>query len=381
MQIKILVETSVRKDDPFTGLEYHRQVIPAIHLATNYEGYAINLCGNIAEVSDEALKDYNLVCFLRLIDRTSCKVDTTTEKVERVHKAGGKVVIDIDDLWDLHPNHELNQLYKDDNIAHRTISSLKAADWVTTTTEYFANVIREYNPNVTVLPNSIDTSVPQFQPEPTESERVRFGWIGGVYHVPDIRMMYESFKKLWKGKTNDFQLCLGGFNPNPAYLFLEKIFTDDMKNPKNPFYLEYLKSMTDQDKNIMDGQPYKRLWGKDVETYATLYNEIDVALVPLVGNRFNNCKSQIKIIEAGFFKKACIVSNTMPYSIDCTKDNSILINQTKDNLGWYDAIRHLLHNRNRIEDLGEAMHETVKDKYNMETVNKVRHYLYQRLCE
>jgi hypothetical protein len=106
-----------------------------------------------------------------------------------------------------------------------------------------------------------------------------------------------------------------------------------------------------------------------------------VALVPLVETAFNSYKSQLKIIEAGWFKKAVIVSNVMPYTIDCRKDNAILINQSKRADGWNTAMKSLILHPDRIKEYGERLHEVVKEKYVMDKVNIVRDQLYKRLCE
>ena len=52
---------------------------------------------------------------------------------------------------------------------------------------------------------------------------------------------------------------------------------------------------------------------------------------------------------------------------------------SKRNEGWGVAIKSLILNPNKAADLGDALHETVKDKYNINTVNIVRNQLYQSL--
>lgn len=373
--MKILVVTQSKE----TGLTYHRQAVQHRHLLRNYDGYTVDLTYDISEATTDQLKDYQVVSFLRNVSTTG----QTVEILNKCKEAGCKTVIDIDDYWNLHPSHELYGAYKEHNIPQQTVDGLTNCDWVTTTTEHFADKIKEFNKNVTVLPNSIDPVEPQYTQAPTfGGDRVRFGWIGGVYHAEDIKLLYPGFKDVWKTVDNSkFQFCLGGYNPNHAYNFLEGLFTDFGKYPKDKEYWNYLFEATQKDSHLMDGQPYKRLWGKDVNEYASLYNEIDVALVPLNSNAFNGYKSQIKIIEAGWFKKACIVSNVLPYSVDCTNQNSILVQPGKKGNNWGSAIKSLIKNPERISELGEAMHEVVREKYMMDKVNVVRDQLYRRLSE
>lgn len=371
--MRILVVTQQRE----TGLTYHRQTVPHRHLTANYEKYKVDYAYDISGATKEELSNYQIVTFLRVVDADY----KSKEILDKCKEAGCKTVIDIDDYWNLNKTHELYHTYEKNNISKQTVDGLVNCDWVTTTTEHFADKIREFNKNVTVLPNSIDPLQPQFMPNKKESDKVRFGYIAGVFHAPDARLMFEGMRDVYKTiNRNKFQFCLGGYNPNMSYNFIEMMFTNEFKSISKT-YKEYLVKYVQEGNEIADLEPYKRLWGLDVYNYARLYNEVDVSLVPLVSNSFNSYKSQIKIIEAGHFKKAAIVSNVAPYTFDCNKENSILINPDKKNLGWGVAIKSLIQNPNRIEDLGEALHETVKDKYNINTVNKVRNELYQKLCE
>ena len=359
-----------------TGLTYHRQSVPHRHLQANYSEYIVDITYDVSEATKEQLSEYQIVSFLRIVDTQF----RTEQIIQNCKDAGCKVVIDIDDYWNLNPTHELYKAYSDNKIPEQTIAGLKNADWVTTTTEHFADKIREYNTNVTILPNSIYDFEPQFNPEPTYSDRVRFGYIAGVFHVPDAKLMYEGMKEVHKKiKKDKYQFCLGGFSNNESYKFIEFMFSDQYKALTND-YREYLAKYSEEDNHIGDSQNYKRLWGKDVFNYARLYNDIDVALVPLVENSFNSCKSQIKIIEAGWFKKPVIASNVMPYTIDCNKKNSILISPGK-NKDWGIAIKSLILNPNKADDLAEALHQHVKANYNMDKVNVVRNELYKRICE
>jgi len=370
--INILVVTHQQN----TGLNYHRQLIPHSHLDREYPNeYRCDITYNITTFSEQELSSYSIVTFLRIVDYKG----NTVEIINRCKRAGCKVIIDIDDYWILHKDHELKDEYIKHNYAAQALDGLRNADYVTTTTEIFATKIREINKNVVVLPNSIDTTEPQFEQVDYYSDRMRFGWVGGLYHIQDVRLMYEGICELWKTDNTKFQLCLGGYSDNYQYHFLEKIFTDNYKNLNDNKYLKYLKLNKQEGNEAGDTQPYKRLWGSDVWNYAKLYNEIDIALIPLNVNGFNQYKSQLKIIEAGWFKKSVIVSNVPPYSIDCTKNNSMLINPSKRNEGWGVAMKSLVLNPNKANDQKEKLHELVKEKYIMDVVNKDRHEFYQSI--
>ena len=61
---------------------------------------------------------------------------------------------------------------------------------------------------------------------------------------------------------------------------------------------------------------YKRVWTAPINEYAKNYAKFDVSLAPLKDTLFNRLKSQLKVIESGFYKKALIASNIGPYTLD-----------------------------------------------------------------
>ena len=65
-------------------------------------------------------------------------------------------IMDIDDNWDVGPQHPLYLTNKSMKVPEKMIENIKRFDYVTTTTEIFANKIRKYNKNVFVYPNAID---------------------------------------------------------------------------------------------------------------------------------------------------------------------------------------------------------------------------------
>ena len=66
----------------------------------------------------------------------------------------------------------------------------------------------------------------------------------------------------------------------------------------------------------VQNEPYRRVWTKPITSYASNYNLFDISLAPLKESTFNKVKSQLKVIEAGFHKKAIIAQDFGPYQID-----------------------------------------------------------------
>jgi glycosyltransferase involved in cell wall biosynthesis len=101
-------------------------------------------------------------------------------------------------------------------------------------------------------------------------------------------------------------------------------------------------------------------------------------------------KSQLKVIEAGFYKKALIASNVGPYTIDLkhaldkgqfTDGNALLVNENNNHSDWAKFVKKLVDNPNFITDLGERLYETVNVKYNLQNVTELRKEFYKSLIK
>jgi glycosyltransferase involved in cell wall biosynthesis len=116
----------------------------------------------------------------------------------------------------------------------------------------------------------------------------------------------------------------------------------------------------------------------------------DVSLAPIKNHIFNRMKSQLKVIEAGFYKKPIIASNVGPYTIDLKHSlkngefvdgNALLVGENRNHGDWSKYMKKLIQNPSWAEDLGERLYETVKDTYNLNNVTKTRAELYKSLLK
>jgi glycosyltransferase involved in cell wall biosynthesis len=159
------------------------------------------------------------------------------------------------------------------------------------------------------------------------------------------------------------------------------LFTDNYKYIDEE-YRNYLMTFTESEYDMSEKR-YQRVWTRPVSKYASNYNLFDVSLAPLVPSEFNANKSQLKVIEAGFHKKALIASETEPYTLDLInaiefggkyndKGNALLVSPSKNHKQWAQHMKRLVENPNMIEDLGNKLYETVKDKYSLPNVCKNR---------
>jgi glycosyltransferase involved in cell wall biosynthesis len=304
-----------------------------------------------------------------------------------------------------HPIHDIIKVHK---INEKIVENLKVAKYVTTTTTIFADEIKKLNKNVVVFPNAINPNESQFKEPTLESNKLRIGWLGGSSHLHDIQLLDQGFSKI-KSLKDKVQYVLCGFDTRgtvteinaqtgeqtkrnilpheTVWAQYEKIFTQDYSIVSD----EYKKHLVNYNQDIYTGdldESYVRVWTKPVTSYAKNYSKFDVSLSPIKNTMFNRMKSQLKVIEAGFYKKALIASDLGPYTIDlkhCLKNgefvdgNAMLVDENRNHSDWAKFIEKLVKNPNLAKDMGERLYETVKDKYDLNIVTKTRAEFYKSI--
>jgi glycosyltransferase involved in cell wall biosynthesis len=380
------------------GVGKYRILDPFKYIGDNHaEDFHVDIAMN-PDDDDNFFKNYDIVVFHSFIHQTTH--ENNLERIKKLKSMGIKVIMDIDDFWSVDHRHPMYHQIKANEIPRKKVELMRSSDWVTCTTEVFANTIKTRLgiKNVIVFPNAVNPEEPQFKSNPTESEMIRFGWLGGSSHFHDIELMSGGISStLNTYKNTQFVLC--GFdlrgnvtemNPKTGekrvrpiqptetvWYRYEKIFTDHYKSVDED-YKNFLMTFNEVEYDDSTKR-YKRVWTQPVGKYAMNYNSFDVSLAPLVPSEFNANKSQLKAIEAGFHKKALIASETLPYTIDLVhalnegkftdKGNALLVSPNKNHKQWAQNMKKLIENPNMIEDLGNRLYETVKDKYSLVNVS------------
>lgn len=399
-KIKILVIPSDR-----SGCGYFRSVQPHKFIAENYsDKFEIDIRYEIPQDQplESFLSKYDILHIHKQLDK-ECKI------ISMAQFLGVKVIVDVDDYWDLGNDHPMSLSAKQQNWKAPIIAHVQQADYVTTTTDIFKNTIKPFNKNVLVFPNAIDPTEEQFIPKPTYSDKLRFGIICGSSHEKDIEILRGVVASLPQDVIDQVQFVLCGFdirgtvtmiNPitketktreiqpqESVWYRYEQIMTNNYKIT-SPQHTQFLHMFVPQTEYTNTNESYRRCWTKDISQYATHYNNIDVLLVPLKENKFNAQKSQLKVIECGFFHKAIIAQNFGPYQIDLVpmiekggnineNGNALLVDTAKNHKLWAKYITKLVKDRSLVTKLQENLHNTVKDKYSLKTVceQRVKEYL------
>jgi glycosyltransferase involved in cell wall biosynthesis len=396
-KIKILVVPSDK-----SGVGKIRSLDPHIYLEKLYpEEFSIDIMYEVPYNDISFYEKYQIVAFHRSI---GADFDSSLKLINTLKSKGIKTICDIDDYWMPGKEHPIHDIIKINKINLKIMSNLSASNYVTTTTKIYAEEIKKLNKKVFVFPNAIDPEDPQFNEPTLPSDRLRIGWLGGSSHLHDLELLDRSFDKLTSYKDK-LQFVLCGFDTrgtvteiNPqtgeqkrrqilphetVWAKYEKIFTQDyeiVSDKYKNYLLEYKQDSYEDELN----ESYIRAWTKPVTSYARNYSRFDVSLAPIKNTTFNIMKSQLKVIEAGFYKKAIIASDLGPYQIDLkhynnNDGNAFLVKEQRNHSDWAKYIQAFMKNRNLVVDLGEKLYETVKDEYNLINVTKNRADFYKSI--
>ena len=403
-KIKVLVVPSDR-----TGVSYFRSSKPHIALEDKYSDlFHIDIEYEPQLNNDEWLKQYDIIHYHRTLGDYAQLPDLLT----RLDNLGIVTIMDLDDYWSPGPHHPAYLLIKNSGLDKMILNNIKISRNVITTTNIFANEISKVNKNVYVLPNAIDPNEKQFTPNPEPSDRVRIGWLGGSSHLKDLEILNGVVGRIkGEGLIDKVQFVLCGYDlrgtmtiideqtkeqkqrpikPHESVWYqYEKIFTDDYTTISQE-YKDFLLKFKNEDYKNVANEPYRRVWTKPISTYALNYNLFDVSLAPIEDNIFNKVKSQLKVIEAGFHKKAIIAQDFGPYQIDIKtavqfgggwdiNGNGILIDSNKNHKDWFKSIKKMIEQPELIKQLSENLYNTVKDTYSIDKVTDDRKDLYLKL--
>jgi len=295
------------------GVDYHRLIKPFSLLNQEHD---VTRCEGVSE----DMFDYNfdVVVFSRVLPVVKQK-----EFIRKLQHNGAYVICDVDDHWVLSSNHAIKKV--GDSFRRHSIDALMYADEVWTTHEVLGKEVGRLNNHWHVIPNALDPNEPQWQPKKTYGNRI--GWAGGITHFHDLM--------LTDGCWGDVVPIIAGFNEHPEWIRLA-----------NNFKADYINALP-------------------VTDYGLLYDQFDIAIAPLEDNKFNRCKSNLKIIEAGMKGIAIFVQNIHPYTDDAKGIYKVAnwkdaINQAKQMVG------------DRIMEDGQALRQYVLANYDLNKVNEIR---------
>lgn len=209
------------------------------------------------------------------------------------------------------------------NIGDLVARGIALCDRVVCSTEPLADALSHMHHDIRVVPNMLSAELwSGVSSQRQTSARPRVGWAGGTSHRGDLEMLLEVVRAL----ANEVDWVFFGMCP-------------DMLRP----YVKEFHSAI-----LMSDYPRK---------LASL--NLDLALAPLEQNLFNDCKSNLRLLEYGACGFPVVCSDTKAYAgyLPCTRVKG---NTTAH---WLDAIRMHLADPQASYRQGDALREAVLKDY------------------
>jgi len=374
MKIKVLVIPS----DQF-GVGHYRSIWPAQEIQKNHSDefeVDIRLQQPITEAD---IGKFDIVHFHRRVNSP----EETVSWINKLRDGGAIVISDIDDFWMPFHGHPARTLILKNKVHIQIQDAIRASDWITTTTEIYAKHIREkLNKNVHIIPNAIDTDMKMWQPNDKGSDKIRIGWIGGSSHERDLDKLEGTFNKLFSDPEvcDKIQIVMCGYDTRGTVTEVgpngkettRKIRPDE--SIWNKF--ELIFNNNDNAKN----DQYVRRNTLPITQYGKHYNFVDICLAPLDEHTFNECKSELKIIETGMMCKALIATDRYVYSDLLTHgENALLVDPRKNHKLWYKYIKQLVLDEDLRNKLQNNLYNLVYPVYTLEYVTNQRCAWYKQI--
>ncbi|HUE91243.1 glycosyltransferase [Pseudomonas sp.] len=234
-------------------------------------------------------------------------------------------VYELDDFLPAIPLHSAHREHMPRDVRKSMRLALRMVDRFVVSTPALADACSGLHERIHVVENRLPVLWwKSLQGQRRQSARPRVGWAGGIGHHGDLLLIADVVKEL----ASQVDWVFFGMCP-------EKL---------RPYISEF--------------HP-----GVEIEAYpaALAALNLDLALAPLEQNLFNECKSNLRLLEYGACGFPVICSDVGSYR--CELPVTRVRNRTRD---WLAAIREHLHDRDASEAMGDALQAHVRAHWMLE---------------
>ena len=231
------------------------------------------------------------------------------------------IVFGQDDLmYAMPPKNPFSRtIYKD--VKKRVRRCLGIADRVIVTTQPLADELSGMADDIRVVPNYLDQAIwGGLRSQRGVSDKPRVGWAGAQQHLGDLELLEEVVRET----ADEVDWVFFGMCPE----FLQP-YVKEIHNPVT--------------------------FGKYPQKLATL--NLDLAVAPLEHNRFNECKSNLRLLEYGALGWPVIASDIAPY-----REGPVcrVHNQAR---AWIKAIRERIHDMDATRQEADVLRDWVRENW------------------
>jgi len=240
---------------------------------------------------------------------------------------GVRKIYDADDL-DSHiriTNSSYRQALKD--ARGRMAKAIGLCDRLVVSTQPLAHALAATHEDIRVIPNRLspgmwgDAPPRRLIDRPQRSGKPRVGWAGSASHYGDLKMVADVIRDL----ADEVDWIFMGMCP------------DEIR----PYVKEFYAGVPTLD------------WPERL-----MAQDWDVAIAPLESHAFNECKSNLKLLEYGWCAMPVVCSDVLPYQGDWP-----VVRVKNRHRDWCDAIRGLLSDSAGARAQGLALQRKVQSEW------------------
>lgn len=272
-------------------------------------------------VDDALVEQSDVIVFLRPAHPMAL------EMLNRARGSGRLVVVDLDDdLWNLPLTNPYVGYWSEASVQHVLSECVARADLVTVTTPELARVVERLNPNTRILPNMLpDAFWPDNAAQDTAKDRLVIGWAGGGSHFADLKLLSGVVESILS-KFAHVEFAFAGIDTLP----------------------------------FGSHERVRSLPGVPIEHYPSLLADFDIALAPVVDDRFNRSKSDLKYLEYAMLGLPVVASSAATYTrVVRPGENGLLAGNAKD---WIRHLTRLVQEPELRAALGSAARATAETR-------------------
>jgi glycosyltransferase involved in cell wall biosynthesis len=244
-----------------------------------------------------------------------------TEKY-RLVMPGIEIIQMVDDLLGDVPIKHPNRDFQTREGHQRMSQALKQSDILVVTTEPLRTNYQRYVKDVRLVPNALGKQWMGLRKVPQAREKLRVGWVGAAQHKGDLDLVSE---------------VVGQLASEVDWVFMG-MCTDEIKPHLKEFH--GFVSISDYPQKVSE-------------------LDLDIAIAPLEANIFNECKSNLRLLEYGAMGWPVVCSDVYPYR----SDDPPVIRCSDDVDEWVHALRRLIADKELRLRMGSQLHEWVSTKY------------------
>lgn len=195
-----------------------------------------------------------------------------------------------------------------------------------------------------------------------------------VWVIPNfLNIEQEYYSKIIREKIKKIKskFIIGYFSGSPSHQYDFALVVDDIYRLFEKYNNIFLKIVG----FIEIPEKLRRFQGRITQIPLVPYEElqfeigkVDLNIVPLQNNTFNNCKSELKFFEAGIVNVISCCSPTYIYKL--------IINNGKNGFlckdgEWFSVIEKIYLNRNRLDDIKKKAYETSVNLYSVNNQTQI----------